>query len=103
MKATAGALRGVDGVEVKSGISMQLQTIFYGVLKQDVGEKIQTIDLDRESLTVGELKTLLVERYPALAAHMDTVAFAVGDELVGPEHGIQHGDKVALLPPVSGG
>jgi molybdopterin converting factor small subunit len=34
---------------------------------------------------------------------MDSVRFAVGDELAGPEHAVRAGDVVALLPPVSGG
>lgn len=82
---------------------MQLTTIFYGLLKQDTGGKTQTLDLDREALTVGELRALLVERYPAIAPHLGTVAFAVEDALVSPDYVLTDGDAVALLPPVSGG
>lgn len=82
---------------------MQLQIVFYGVLKQVVGAKSQTLNLPQDSVTVGELKTLLAERYAALNARLETVACAVGDELVGPDYRLYDGDEVAFLPPVSGG
>ncbi len=82
---------------------MQVHVTFYGVLKQDVGTKHQTLDLPGDVLTVGGLAALLADRYPALAERLATVAFAVGDALVGPEHVLRDGDSASLLPPVSGG
>ena len=82
---------------------MKLHVIFYGGLKQDVGAKTQTLELDRDSLTVGELGDLLRTQYPALAPRLPTVAFVVGDEIVDPDYRLRDGDQAALLPPVSGG
>lgn len=82
---------------------MQLRIIFYGGLKQTVGAKGHTLELEPDSVTVHELKALLADRYPALAPRLATVACAVGDELAGPDHRLRDGDEVALLPPVSGG
>ena len=82
---------------------MQLHVTFYGVLKQDVGTKQQTLDLPDDALTVGGLAALLADRYPALSERLATVAFSVGDRLVGAETVLHDGDSAALLPPVSGG
>jgi molybdopterin converting factor small subunit len=82
---------------------MKLHVTFYGGLKQEVGAKTQTLELDRDSLTVHELGEMLAAEYPSLAARLPTVAFVVGDEIVEPGHALRDGDQAALLPPVSGG
>ena len=83
--------------------SMKIQVTFYGGLKQEVGSKQQIIELPGELATVATLAEALQARYPALAPRLATVAYAVGDTLVGPEHPLRDGDEAALLPPVSGG
>lgn len=82
---------------------MQIYVTFYGVLKQDVGTKQQTLDLPGDAPTVGALADLLAAQYPGVAQRLPTVAFAVQDALVAPDHVLNDGDLVALLPPVSGG
>ena len=82
---------------------MRVQVTFYGGLKQDVGAKRQTVELPGDAPTVGALLVALAARYPALAERLATVACAVGDTLVGPDHPLHDGDEAALLPPVSGG
>ena len=82
---------------------MQVHVTFYGILKQDVGAKHQTLDLAEEVLTVGGLAALLADRYPALSDRLATVAFAVDDALVGADYVLHDGASAALLPPVSGG
>jgi molybdopterin converting factor small subunit len=79
-----------------------VRVIFYGRLKQDTGVKTLDLPLDK-SKTVGGLVARLVDSYPALAAQLGTVAFTIGAELVSPEHPVQDGDELGLLPPVSGG
>jgi len=82
---------------------VRVHVTFYGGLKQDVGAKRQTVELPGDAQTVGALVEVLAARYPALAARLATVACAVGDTLVGPDHPLRDGDEAALLPPVSGG
>ncbi len=82
---------------------MQVRVTFYGGLKQDVGAKQQTLNLDAVSITVAELAGILTQRYPALAARLSTVAYAVNDELVEADYVLHDGDEAGLLPPVSGG
>lgn len=82
---------------------MKVRLTFYGGLKQDVGAKQQTLELDAETLTITELAETLKQRYPALAARLGTVAFAVNNELVDSGYVLHDGDEAGLLPPVSGG
>ncbi|NPB06530.1 MAG: molybdopterin converting factor subunit 1 [Aquificae bacterium] len=53
--------------------------------------------------TVGELRKLLKEKYPQLADELERVRFAVNDEYAKDDEPIKDGDKIALIPPVSGG
>ncbi|MCL4239400.1 MAG: MoaD/ThiS family protein [Anaerolineae bacterium] len=82
---------------------MRVHVTFYGGLKQDVGTRQQAVELPGDAPTVGALVETLAMRYPALAERLATVACAVGDTLVGPDHPLRDGDEAALLPPVSGG
>jgi len=49
------------------------------------------------------LWTLLLERFPGLAAHRPNIRLARNWEYAGPETQFTNGDEVALIPPVSGG
>jgi molybdopterin converting factor subunit 1 len=82
---------------------MNVRITFYGGLKQDVGVKQQTLEFDAESITIEALAEVLQRRYPALAARLGTVAYAVNDELVDSGYVLRDGDEAGLLPPVSGG
>lgn len=54
-------------------------------------------------ITVGDLRRLLIDRYPHAAGLLEKSAFAVADEYAGDGVEIPAGAEVALLPPVSGG
>ncbi|MCD4684843.1 MAG: MoaD/ThiS family protein [Anaerolineae bacterium] len=83
---------------------MQLHVTFFGVLKQDAGTKHHTLDLpDDGAPTLRDLLQTLTTAFPALEGRLSAVAFAVDDALVTPDHPLHDGDRVALLPPVSGG
>ncbi|MAD20405.1 MAG: hypothetical protein CMJ52_09605 [Planctomycetaceae bacterium] len=43
------------------------------------------------------------ERHPALAAHASTVAFARDDAVIRGDATLRDGDRLEVLPPVSGG
>jgi molybdopterin synthase catalytic subunit/molybdopterin converting factor small subunit len=52
---------------------------------------------------VADLWRVLRERYPALAAYEGSIAIAVNECFASPETPLAEADRVALLPPVSGG
>ena len=82
---------------------MRVKIVFYGGLQRDVGAKAQDFQFAQNALTVKEIGKQLIERYPALRSKMQSVVYAVGDEVVDGEHSVQDGDEIGLLPPVSGG
>ncbi len=53
--------------------------------------------------TIADVKRILVERFDRLAPMLSTVRFAVNDEFATDETELCDGDKVAVIPPVSGG
>jgi molybdopterin converting factor subunit 1 len=55
------------------------------------------------ALTVEELWSELLKKFPALAAHRASVRLAKNHEYVGLETTFANDDEVALIPPVSGG
>ncbi|HZY57820.1 MAG TPA: molybdopterin converting factor subunit 1 [Rubrobacteraceae bacterium] len=56
-----------------------------------------------DGVTLGELWSVLADRYPGLVPMRETLAFAVNDKYARMEDAISPGDEVAILPPVSGG
>jgi molybdopterin converting factor subunit 1 len=56
-----------------------------------------------DALSVSELKQLVGEQYPLLAAQLDSAAVAVNLRVARAEEMVNVGDEIALLPPVSGG
>ena len=82
---------------------MRVNVVFYGGLKQDIGARHQALDVNADSLTVGELAEVLRKRFPVLGPRLETVAYAVNDEIVDPGYVLRDGDEAGLLPPVSGG
>ncbi len=52
--------------------------------------------------TVGQLKTWLAERYPAMQK-LSSLAVAVDSEYADDAQPLRPGQEVALIPPVSGG
>jgi molybdopterin converting factor small subunit len=80
---------------------VKIQVIYYGRLKQEAGARQQTFDLPGDGLTVAGLIATLKQQVPGL--RLDAVAYAVNDEIVGPDYVLRDGDQAGLLPPVSGG
>ncbi|MFZ5817096.1 MAG: molybdenum cofactor biosynthesis protein [Bacillota bacterium] len=58
---------------------------------------------DWAGLTPPQLVEALQQEYPGLARLAPVLAIAVNREYATPDHVLQDGDEVALIPPVSGG
>jgi molybdopterin converting factor subunit 1 len=56
-----------------------------------------------EGSTVGYLAARVAEGYPGITAQPDSLVVAVNQEYRDHLHGLDDGDEVALIPPVSGG
>lgn len=81
---------------------MQIRLLAFASAAQAVGGADQTLDIP-EGTSVGELRALLAERFPALGPLMAQLAIGVDDEICDDSVALGDGCEVALLPPVSGG
>jgi MoaE-MoaD fusion protein len=80
---------------------MQVQVLFFGLLKDVAGRTADTLDLP-DGATVADVVAHYQE-VPRWRELMPAVALSVNQEYVGPELKLKSGDEVAFLPPVSGG
>ncbi len=60
------------------------------------------LDLPAQA-TVGDLRLMLADKFPALAGLLARSALAVDNDLAGDDRILDARSEVALLPPVSGG
>lgn len=72
----------------------------YGIAREMMGGSLVEIDADVRS--VGELRSLLVARYPDLA-DLRSLFIAVNLEYAADHAELNENDEIALIPPVSGG
>lgn len=78
---------------------MQVQVLFFGVLKDVLGRSSDSLDLP-----AGSTLDDLLDRYNArLQNYRTSIAVSVNQEYASLETRLNAGDEVALLPPVSGG
>ena len=79
-----------------------MRVLFFAHLKQATG--CDAIEL-AVAAPLGEeqLWTVLLEKFPMLAAHRASVRLARNLEYTGPQTVFNPVDEVALIPPVSGG
>jgi molybdopterin synthase catalytic subunit len=71
-------------------------------LHQLIGERELAMDL-RDGATIADLRDRLGAEYPAVQAFLPTLVCAIAEEYVPSDTVLREGDRVALIPPVSGG
>jgi MoaE-MoaD fusion protein len=81
---------------------MRVSVLFFGMLKELVGNASDLIDLPEGSL-VRDLLAHYENQVPRLAECLPSLAVAVNQQYAGLETMLKANDEVALLPPVSGG
>jgi len=83
-------------------VECRLSIELFGVLTRLVGAGSVTVRL-RAGATVADALSELAAAYPATGAALAQCACAVGDSIVPRTRSLAGGDRLALLPPVSGG
>lgn len=63
----------------------------------------RAVELAVARATVADVLAALADEVPETAVHLPRTACAVGDALVARDTEVGDGDRVALIPPVSGG
>jgi molybdopterin converting factor subunit 1 len=79
-----------------------VSVMLFAGLREIVGQREIDVTLP-EGATVAALRARIGEEYPLAQAVLPVVVCAVDEEYVEPEHRLREGDRVALIPPVSGG
>jgi molybdopterin converting factor small subunit len=81
---------------------MKVDVLFFAQLKEAVGSDVRTISLD-DGATVHDLVATLrsLPEWDPVASL--PLSFAVNECIVGGDHALRDGDRVALLTPISGG
>jgi molybdopterin synthase sulfur carrier subunit len=80
---------------------MQVQLMSYGALTDVTGSEVFELEISQQSVTVAELRLILLARYPALEGK--TFRIAVNERFVVDEFEVLPGVIIALMPPFSGG
>ncbi|WP_210488874.1 molybdopterin converting factor subunit 1 [Rufibacter aurantiacus] len=79
-----------------------MEILLFGITREIVGGSTLTVAPEEPMQTVGQLKTWLAERYPAMQK-LSSLAVAVDSEYADDAQPLRPGQEVALIPPVSGG
>ncbi len=79
-----------------------IRVLCFAQLKDRVGQEEVTFSLPMAA-TGKDVLARLRERWPAAGALLDVSRLAVNREFVSDQVQLQHGDEVAIIPPVSGG
>ena len=74
--------------------------IYFSIVREKLGKSEENIEFTGR---VRELREELKKRYPQIAELMDRIRFAVNEEYVDDDYELKGDERVALIPPVSGG
>jgi MoaE-MoaD fusion protein len=81
---------------------MRVQVLFFGILKDMVGQSSERLEL-REGAAVADLLNYYEGKVPRLGQMLPSLAVSVNQEYAAVDVGLKEDDEIALLPPVSGG
>jgi molybdopterin converting factor subunit 1 len=79
---------------------MKYKVKSFGIAKDIIGDRTSTIETD--AVTVGELRSWLVTKYPELT-ELRSLFIAVNQNYAEDTQNISEADEIVLIPPVSGG
>lgn len=82
---------------------MKLTIRAFAGLAERLGGPELTVNVEREQLTVAELKDVLSGLYPGAASLIAVSYFAKNQTYARSEELVSEKDELALIPPVSGG
>ena len=81
---------------------MTITVRLFASLRDRAGVSQLTLDIPEKS-TIAEAIKELRHRIPAVADHLNNIAYALNHSYTQANTPLQDGDELALIPPVSGG
>lgn len=85
---------------------MRVKILYFASLREQVGRAFEEIELPVNVVTLGELRTHLIDRggaWKTSLAETRPVRMAVNQDMVPATAAIKAGDEIAFFPPVTGG
>lgn len=82
---------------------MQITVLFFATLRDVIGARQLTVEIDEVDHTISRLRIELTKRYPAAADNLKVALAAINEEFAFDRDRVEDGDEVAFFPPVSGG
>ncbi|EDP75611.1 MoaD/ThiS family protein [Hydrogenivirga sp. 128-5-R1-1] len=76
------------------------RVVYFSVLRDRLGLSEEEVQFRG---SVSKLREFLKEKHPEVADILDRVKFAVNEEYVGEDYNLEGDERVAIIPPVSGG
>jgi molybdopterin converting factor subunit 1 len=81
---------------------MTVRVLFFSVLRNEVGQSVETVTLDGPA-TGEDVLDLLAQKHPSVEQHRGSLRLAVNESYVPTDVALSDGDELALITPVSGG
>jgi len=81
---------------------MMIRVRLFAILRDRAGTPELTLELASGAIA-STVVARIAEQVPTIRELLPRVAIAVNREYVKPDHVLQDGDELALIPPVSGG
>jgi molybdopterin synthase sulfur carrier subunit len=82
---------------------MAIAVLYFAALRELLGRSEEVVELPAGPHTIRNLADHLTLLHPELRPHLPSVRFAINESFVELGATVSSGDRVALLPPVSGG
>ncbi|MGB9766822.1 MAG: molybdopterin converting factor subunit 1 [Sulfurihydrogenibium sp.] len=80
---------------------MKVEILYFSQIKDKVGKSSEVLEFTGN--TVSDLVEFLAQKYPNAKDVLEKSMFAVNEEYVDKQAILKEGDKIAIIPPVSGG
>jgi len=82
---------------------MQINVLFFATIRNLIGQKRLTLELDDSANTIADVRQEIIDRYPAVTDNIKIALTAINEEFAFNNDSIKDGDEIAFFPPVSGG
>ncbi len=80
-----------------------ITALYFAAVRDLAGIGEETLELPAEVRTIAQLRAHLEMLHPPLAQRLGRVRFSINERFAQGDAEIEHGDEVALIPPVAGG
>lgn len=81
---------------------MKIEVLHFAWLRERIGSDRETLDVS-DGATVAAVANAIIDRAGIDGERARSIRFAVNESFVDGDHRLEDGDRLALIPPTSGG